>query len=134
MENRKYITIIKKGESEFSELDFTLYDEIHPNWNDNDGYSPHELVPPYRTVDGHPILIDTLIHKLKDYKNKGANYVGLDYHVDHIGYNMEFYDIHASTEEEIDKHKKSIEASKKRALQKEYDILSKKLDELKKGL
>jgi len=134
MENRKYITIIKKGEYEFSELDFTLYDEIHPNWNDNDEDSPHELVPPYRTVDGHPILIDTLIQKLKDYKNKGANYVGIDYHVDHIGYNIEFYDIHASREEEIDSHKQSIEASKKRALQKEYDILSKKLDELKKCL
>ncbi len=97
-----FYTINTISGNSFSELDFELYDEIFGKDKlDFDEFYPESIEDKYSSVDGHPIQIDRLINLLLDFKKKGANYVGLHHHCDHIGYDLEAYDIHLSTQEEI---------------------------------
>ena len=123
-------TIINKGYKEFSELDFQLYDELFGK----DDLTTNKSIGDNQRVDGHPILIDNLIDELQELKDKGANYIAIEAYNDNHGYNIEAYDIHISTENEIKIHLEEIEKNIKRKKQKEYNILFKKLEELKKEL
>lgn len=92
--NKKVIKTIDSFE--FSEIDFDLYDELFTKekvaeiYNSNKDH-PSNYIFNKRDpeCDGEPINIDRLINKLNEFKNKGANYVALEYHCDHIGYILE---------------------------------------------
>ena len=49
-----------------------------------------------------PIKIDDLITTLNDLKDKGGNYVSIDYHSDHREYELDGQEIRLATQEEID--------------------------------
>jgi hypothetical protein len=134
MENKLYYTINTIAEDSFSELDFELYEEIFGEIN-FDKHWPFSIdVKKYHSVDGHPIQIDRLIDLLTSFKERGANYVALHHHSDHIGYDLEAYDIHKSSEEEINSFLKNEKEEEVKKKQKEIDLLQKKLDSLKGSL
>jgi hypothetical protein len=133
MENKLYYTVKTITDDSFSELDFELYEEIFGKI-DYDEFWPESIDKEYHSVNGYPIQIDKLINLLTSFKENGANYVALHHHRDHIGYDLEAYDIHKSSEEEINSFlmdKKEKELKKK---QKEIDLLQKKLNSLKGNL
>jgi hypothetical protein len=133
MENKIYYTINTIADDSFSELDFELYEEVFGKI-DYDEFWPESIEDrKYRSVDGHPIQIDRLINLLNSFKENGANYVALHHHCDHIGYDLEAYDIHKSTEEEVNTFFQKEQAAKLEIKQKEIDKLQKELDKLKNG-
>lgn len=133
MQNNVYYTVNKIADDSFSELDFDLYEELFGKI-DYDEFWPKSIENfKYPEVEGHPIQIDRMINMLLHFKENGANYVALHHHCDHIGYNLEAYDIHKSSNEEIDaflQKEKDAELKKK---QKEIEKLQKELDKLKNG-
>jgi hypothetical protein len=99
-----YCTIKHVDEHEFSEIDFDFREEMFKvdlN-NDDTDHDFHMLGQDY--TRGHPLHIDRLIKYLQDVKAKGANYVSMEYHEDHIGYPIEALQITLSTPEEIQAH------------------------------
>ena len=85
---KQYYSIKSLDEFEFSEIDFDLYENLFgKNYDSDKKEHPNQIGQYYR--EGYPILIDRLIDKLNEFKEKGANYVSLEYHNDHIGYPME---------------------------------------------
>ena len=132
MSEKIYYTIINKGYKSLSELDFELYKEVLGDI-DYDMAWPESIGNGYR-VDGEPIRIDALIELLQKAKNEGANYVCIETHGDHHGYEIETLDIHESTENEINQHLEEKEKRNKRTKQKEYNKLVEELEKLKKEL
>jgi hypothetical protein len=129
-----YFTINTIDNFEFSELDFELYDEIFGKDKlDFDEFSPESIEDKYSEVEGYPIQIDKLINLLSQFKEKGANYVALHEHCDHIGYNLEAYNIHLSSDEEINGF--TFKEKEKERIKKEKEIkkLQTQLDKLKNG-
>jgi hypothetical protein len=81
----------------FSELDFVLEDDFGIDTE----MSCYDIIENKRgRADAYPIKIDDMIKKLEDLKQKGASYVEIDYHCDHIGYDISGFFIRKSTEEE----------------------------------
>ena len=96
-------TYIKKthiAEHEFSEIDFDLYDEFGFESGDDDEFIV--IKKGHGAADGYPIKIDRMIEALTTLKNSGATHVELDYHVDHIGYEISGYEIRKATPEETE--------------------------------
>jgi len=131
MSKKVYITNKYVKELEHSEIDFDLYEKIlGKDWSDID----REEIDLGRdnnwwTGEGYPIEIDRVIKTLQKLKKRGANFVEIMYHCDHIGYVFNGVDIHESTEGELKKH---LESEKKnKAKQEEIKALEKKLKELK---
>ena len=95
-------------EGEFSEIDFDLYDEIIGSDNvakiyDNDDY-PGDYIDRSETEENYPIQIDKMIDFLQTMKEEhNATYVEIDYHCDHIGYEMRAYKVEEVKEEKIEK-------------------------------
>lgn len=83
-------------ESEFSEIDQDLYDEllgsdiIYNIW-DNDVH-PSDYVDSSKT-ENCPIQIDKMINHLQTIKEKGTTYIEIDYLCDHIGYLIRGYKV-----------------------------------------
>jgi hypothetical protein len=118
-------TLIKN--SDFSELDFDLYDEFG---FDHDNYDEFETIDKGRgRADGYPVNIDRMIAKLQELKNAGSTHVELDYHCDHIGYEISGYEIRLSTEEE--KNEFDEMNKKEQEKQKQLRDLYKQINEIK---
>ena len=132
MSESSYFTVINIGHESLSELDFDLYKEVFGDI-DFDMAWPESIGDGHR-VDGEPIRIDALIELLQKAKDRGANYVCIETHGDHHGYEIEPLDIHESTEGEIKKHLEEKEKKNKRTKQKEYNKLVEELEKLKKEL
>lgn len=123
--------IIKQvGEGSISEIDFDLYENLFgENWSDEENRDwPNEIVN--QSNYGIPIEINRLLLILTRLQEKGANYVGIDYHCDHEGYEIEGLEVRVATKEESQDYenkqaKKSEKDKKKEELLKEID----KLDE-----
>jgi hypothetical protein len=101
-----YITKIHIDDKNVSELDFVLDDEFGVN-SENEEYLDELLVGQGR-ADGYPINIDTLFNLLTELKNDGCTHVELDYHSDHIGYDISGYIIRKSTKDEMPEFRKQI--------------------------
>ena len=125
MKKREYYTINKKENKEFSDLDFRLYDDVYPNWVNEDN-SPWPIGT-YRN-DGYPISINSLIEELTLLKNNGSNYVSINVNLDHHGYDLEGLEIIKSTEDEINLFLNlSKEKNEKKKLIDELTLQLKKL-------
>ena len=94
-------TTKKIKDFEFSEIDFYFYDELFGKKWDDEKFEHPRCISSEKNNEGYPIKIERLIQKLQQFKDKGANYVSIDYHCDHIGYQLEFLNIQKSTPEEI---------------------------------
>lgn len=114
-ENKMYITKEVVKNKEHSEIDFLLQKEFGFD------YDIHNELVEIRVgnadVIKQPINVDMLIKSLQDLKDKGTTHVSIDYHCDHIGYEMTGYKIYHSTEEQIrdyeEKLKKKLDKEKK---------------------
>jgi len=135
MGKKVYITKNYIQETEISEIDFDLYDKVlGKEWEDMD--CDQERIELGRkekwwTGESHPIEIDRIIKLLNNLKIKGANFVEIMYHCDHIGYVFNGVDIHKSTEGEIENHLDQLKKRKEAEKQKEIEALEKKLKQLK---
>ena len=104
MKDNKYYTIKRIDISETPDLYPELYADMFPEvtqdieeesgkgWYTNIGKNNN---------DSYPIKIDKLLSDLNNLKKKGANYVCIDYHTDHITYVIEGLNIQKSNDEEI---------------------------------
>ena len=118
-----YVTKEVTDDISFSEIDIDLKEEYGFDYEDESEYIEIKVGNP--NVDTEPIKIDILIKALKRLKEDGSTHVSLDYHCDHIGYDITGYKIYLSTEEQIKAYEDKLainqeKALKLRALQEEY--------------
>lgn len=120
MIDKYFIQKTVKTES-LSEFDFILYGNLFgKEWDDDDLVHPSERIIDNREFfsDGTPIEIDVLIRLLQKLKRKGANYIALNDHCDHHGYDIEGIKIEEATKKEIENYL----AKKKESKEKEDKI------------
>ena len=118
-----YVTKEVTDDISFSEIDIDLKEEYGFDYEDESEYIEIKVGNP--NVDTEPIKIDILIKALKRLKEDGSTHISLDYHCDHIGYDITGYKIYLSTEEQIKAYEDKLainqeKALKLRALQEEY--------------
>lgn len=106
-----------------SEIDFDLDSHFNLEKEDNVNYQHLTILDKGEDalVDNFPIQIDRMIAILNDLKKDGCNFIALDYHCDHIAYEVSGFIIELSTKEEFSNEK--IRVSNKKAAQKEVDAL-----------
>ena len=114
-----------------SEIDFLIQSEFGFDYETYDELV--EIEVGNGDVRNEPINIDTLIDTLQELKQKGSTHVSLDYHCDHIGYEMTGYKIYLSTEEQINTYEEKLKIKREkelklRALREEYDKISNEQD------
>lgn len=95
-----FITKKHIADNDFSEIDFDLHEEF------GFSYDEHEEFVEIQSgraggADAYPIKIDRMIEALEALKEKGATHVELDYHCDHIGYEVSGYRIEPATHDQI---------------------------------
>jgi len=128
------ITYDCKVEKTTEEVDITLYYDVLGKENVDKAYDEDDVNQIYKGkyFPHTPMKIETLKKILSELEEKGCNYVSVDYHCDHIEYELFGVDVHIATEEEIKEHEnnersKMLERTKKlREAAKEY------LDEVEK--
>lgn len=96
-----YVTKKLINDVEHSEIDFDLYGEFK---FDYDTHSEFVTIPMGKQgdADGYPIKIDRMIKTLEKMKAKGATHVEMNYHCDHIGYEISGYEIKLAGSKEIE--------------------------------
>jgi len=100
MELKKYLQKIHVESRSIDELDFILYDEFDINNED----VTYEIIEVGQGItSAYVINIDTMITNLMELKDKGTTHVEIDYHEDHIGYDISTYIMRESTIDEINK-------------------------------
>jgi hypothetical protein len=118
MENNIYIKKELITEKSFSELDFDLQEEFGFKYDDEDSQF-HEITTGSNPIGTYPIRIDRLISALQNMAEHGATHVELDYHCDHIGYDLAGFSVTQATSEDIEdkleKERKEREKREKRA-------------------
>lgn len=124
-----YVTQLHVKSFDESEIDFDMDADFKLEKEDDDNYQYLAIIDKGSgaMVDNTPIHIDRMIKILAELKKKGCNYVALDYHCDHIGYEVSGFIITPSTPEEIE------EVEQKDAKKKAAEVKVKALvDEAKK--
>jgi hypothetical protein len=111
-----YVTKTVKFEKSADELDFDNMDQF--GWKDHDQHDFVEINNDMLSTDAEPIEIDRLIAILNEAKSKGSTHVAVEYHCDHIGYDIAGIEMRLSTQEEID----SFENKRKAAQDKRRQI------------
>ena len=118
------------------EIDFVLQDAFGVDKTDRN-YQYINFIEKGDTPEcnNYPVSIDYLLEKLTALKEKGCNYVALDFHDDHIAYEISGFAITHSTPEEIaveeaeqarmDDAKKRMDAlvEQARAIGKEHGLI-----------
>jgi hypothetical protein len=127
MEEIMYITKEVIGDVEHSEIDFLIRDDFGFDYENDQELV--EIEVGNGDVRNEPISIDTLIESLQELKQKGSTHVALNYHTDHIGYEMTGYKIYLSTEEQINAYEEKIKARREKnlkleALREEYSRIA----------
>lgn len=123
MEEIMYITKEVIEDVEHSEIDFLIHEEFGFDYENEQELV--EIEVGNGDVTNEPISIDLMIKTLQELKEKGSTHVSLDYHCDHIGYEMTGYKIYHSTEDQIKAYEDKLainqeKALKLRALREEY--------------
>lgn len=122
------------GTKSISELDFELQNSFGFDYDVYDDFIEIRKGDwkKHNTCEATPIKIDDLIVSLINAKEKGANYVEIEDHCDHHGYEISFLKIDAATNQEIKNYQKKSEeknkrerAARKRMLEEEIERLSK---------
>lgn len=113
--DNKYLQKIHIKEDSIDELDFVLQDEFETDPNDR----LHFIEVGKGSVYTHVINIDTFVKMLQDLKDQGATHIEMDYHEDHIGYDISAFEIRLSTEEEILSYVMANNAKREKDLKRE---------------
>lgn len=114
MTNKLYVTKTKKFDTSPSELDFENRDQFG---FDDDAHEEFVEITNGVSTDIEPILIDSLIEILAKAKAAGSTHIAIDYHCDHIGYDIEGYEIRLSTQDEISFHEDRLAADRAKRLE-----------------
>jgi hypothetical protein len=131
MEEIMYITKEVIGDVEHSEIDFLIRDDFGFDYENDQELV--EIEVGNGDVRNEPINIDTLIESLQELKQKGSTHVALNYHTDHIGYEMTGYKIYLSTEEQINSYEEKLKIKREKelklmALREEYNKIANEQD------
>ena len=89
---------------------------------------------PYNKSDAGLVSIVQLIAELKQMKDKGANYVGCDWHCDHQELDLYGFNLTTSKSDEIQAEIESLNKNKENNKAKEIAELEERLKFLKKDL
>ena len=131
MEEIMYITKEVIEDVEHSEIDFLIRDDFGFDYENDQELV--EIEVGNGDVRNEPISIDTLIESLQELKQKGSTHVALNYHTDHIGYEMTGYKIYLSTEEQINSYEEKLKIKREKelklmALREEYNKIANEQD------
>jgi hypothetical protein len=94
----KYIKSVFK-----SKISMESRPEEEMGYNSDDIDSNYEFIGdvPYHKTDAGLVNIKTLIEKLKEMESEGINYVGCEYHCDHVELDLYGFVLEEPTESEI---------------------------------
>lgn len=95
-----YITKKHISNKNQPELDFELQNEFGFSYDEYDEFV--EIQKGHGSADSHPINIDKMIEILKSLKNEGCSHVQIEYHPDHIGYDISGFDLKLSNTDDIE--------------------------------
>ena len=131
MEEIMYITKEVIGDVEHSEIDFLIQEEFGYDYENYQELV--EIEVGNGDVRNEPISIDLMVKTLQELKEKGSTHVALNYHTDHIGYEMTGYEIYLSTEEQINTYEEKLKIKREkelklRALREEYNKIANEQD------
>jgi hypothetical protein len=113
----------------FSEIDMDLHEEFGFDYDVHEDFV--EIGDGKRgDADAYPIKIDRMISILQQMKDEGATHVEIDYHTDHIGYDMTGWSIRLANKEEIDVVEGKEKAHREK-MEKKKELL-RQLDELER--
>jgi hypothetical protein len=103
---KKYLQKIHIEDNSIDELDFVIQDEF--------GIKDYEQLEIINVGNGssygHIVNIDMFMKRLQNLKEKGATHIEMEYHCDHIGYDISAFLVRPSTEEEISTFEKAKSA------------------------
>lgn len=119
---------------ETEELDFVLSDEFGVNRDDeSDDWTSIELIELDRhyAPDGHIVKLDTILNTIHEMKEQGATHLRMDYHCDHITYQIAGYKLEMADSAEMEKR---AEAERKAKLEKERARLELELERINNSL
>jgi hypothetical protein len=125
---KKYLQKIHIEDNSIDELDFVIQDEFGIK-----DYERLEIIDVGNGSSyGHIVNIDMFMERLKNLKEKGATHIEMEYHCDHIGYDISAFLVRPSTEEEISTFEK-VKKSKEEIDQKREDLQRqlRELDDIK---
>lgn len=91
MNDKIYIMKELVGDFDHSDLDFELNSQF--GFNDEINSDLVVLTRGSGSADGFSISIDRMIETLNELKTRGATHVEMNYHEDHIGYQISGYKI-----------------------------------------
>jgi hypothetical protein len=110
----------------FSEIDFDLHEEFGFDHDVHDGFV--EIGDGKRgSADAYPIKIDRMMDILQQMKNEGVTHVELDYHIDHIGYDITGWKIQLADQKEIDEVERKEKAHREK-MNKKKELLQQLAD------
>jgi hypothetical protein len=126
--NKVYVKKELIVDESFSELDFDLQNEFGFDYDEHEEFV--ELSVGIGYADGYPIKIDRMIELLENMKTQGVTHIELDYHCDHIGYQVSGYSITEASKEEIENYENEKQSHHDKE-KKRMDLLRqlKELDE-----
>jgi hypothetical protein len=125
---KKYLQKIHIEDNSIDELDFVIQDEFGIK-----DYERLEIIDVGNGSSyGHIVNIDMFMERLQNLKEKGATHIEMEYHCDHIGYDISAFLVRPSTEGEISTFEKvksdKEEVDRKRA---ELQRQLRELDDIK---
>lgn len=86
------------------------------------------------STESYPVKIETVEKMLSELKDKGSNYVEIDFHCDHGSYIMSGLDIRVADEKETEEYMKSSIEKKRKEIIKKIDDAKILIDKLNKEL
>lgn len=122
----RYIKKKHVMDMDVSEIDFDLQEEFGFDSEVHKDFV--ELQEGHGNADAYPIKIDVMLEKLNTLKRLGATHIEIDYHCDHIGYEISGYLIRLSTQNEINEYENKLK--EKREKSKKREELLRQLHEL----
>jgi len=124
--------LIKQYETE--DLDLALNQEFGVNYDDeSDDWTSVKLIKLDRhyAPDGYIVKLDTILNAIQGMKEQGATHLRMDYHCDHISYQIAGYKLELADSAEMEKR---AEAERKAKLEKERARLEKELERINNSL
>ena len=127
---KKYVHKILIAEKSIDDLDWLFLNEFGVDENCDEELGIIEQGN-YGT-DAHIINIDRMIAELYKLKHEGSTHVAIDYHCDHIGYDIAGFFVRKSTDSEIDdfeekKRLKNEREQKRLELLKQLQVLDREI-------
>jgi len=105
---KKYLQKIHIEDNSIDELDFVLHDEFGIDTYNNQEFEIIQVGN--SSAYGHIVNIDMFMERLQSLKEKGATHIEMEYHCDHIGYDISAFHVRPSTDEEINTFEKAKSA------------------------